>query len=67
MKKKKENTCKSLWLGEELGEESPIGSIISQSDPLKEKNSLNVKELRRQFATRGKVIKSEKNEKVIVG
>lgn len=62
MKKNKENTDRSLWVGYDTGSESPIGSIAENSDPTQKQSNMNVKALRRQFATRGTVIKKDQQE-----
>ena len=64
MKKKKAD--RSLWLGQDLGEESPMGSIKSIQDPTTDQ-SMDLKKLRRKFATRGKILKSDNDQKQVVG
>ena len=64
---KKNKADKSLWQGHFIGEESPMGSILSINDPIKDQKNIDLKQLRRKFATRGKIIKSEVDKKSVAG
>jgi len=40
---KKNKADKSLWQGHDIGEESPMGSVLSLNDPIKDQKNVDLK------------------------